>query len=320
MHAEKRKGKGMNIHYDFENFGSIRKPVVTTGSFDGVHLGHHVIIKRINQIAKDIGGESVLITFFPHPRKVLYPNAEGKDLLMINSQREKIDLLSKTGLDHLFIIRFTLDFSKLTGVDFIRKILVEKLHVAKVVIGFNHHFGHNREGNFDYLYELGKFYNFEVEEIPMQDVQNETVSSTKIRKALVEGNIMRANAYLDHLYFIIGKLQQGNPEFKQLGFESYNLPIEESEKLIPPFGTYAVNVIENSNYHRAMAIVFPVAGDVGTKIFPRIDIHLLEPADLTGKDVYITFHKKIREFDDSMSAINQTLLSEDKEYVDELIF
>ena len=312
----------MKIHYDFENFGEIRRPVVTTGSFDGVHLGHHVIIKRINQIAKEINGESVLITFYPHPRKVLYPNSEGKDLLMINSQKEKIDLLFKTGLDHLFIIRFTIEFSQLSSIDFIRKILVEKLHVARVVIGFNHHFGHNREGNFDYLYELGKFYNFEVEEIPEQDVQNETVSSTKIRKALQEGNIMRANAYLDHLYFVIGKAGKGNPLFAAtFNLSSLNLPIEESEKLVPPQGTYAVNIIENKNYTRAMAVVYmnPEEGKATGKV--KIEMIPLEDNDLAGKEVFVTFHKKIRSFEEfSFSENMKKNLNEDLAEVDELIF
>lgn len=312
----------MKIHYDFENCGKIRNAVVTTGSFDGVHLGHHVIIKRINQLAKEINGESALITFYPHPRKVLYPNTEGKDLLMINSQKEKIELLSKTGLHHLFIIEFTLEFSRLSSIDFIRKILVEKLHVAKVVIGFNHHFGHNREGNYDYLYELGKFYHFGVEEIPEQDVQNETVSSTKIRKAVQEGNIMRANAYLDHLYFIIGKIGEGNPVFPSVfGLSTLNLPIEESEKLIPPEGTYAVNIIDNGNYTRAMAIVYRINLNNSSSSQLQIDLHPLEPNNLMGKEVYVTFHKKMRAFTDfEISPQNKAIITTDLELVNELIF
>ena len=139
----------------------------------------------------------------------------GKDLLLINSQQEKIELLQKTGINNLVIIPFTLAFSKMSSIDFIRSILVGKLHASKIVIGFNHHFGHNREGNFDYLYELGKFYNFSVEEIPEQDIQNETVSSTLIRKALQEGRIQRANAYLDHHYIISGQFDEGSESHKK---------------------------------------------------------------------------------------------------------
>ena len=193
----------MLVHRSLEGL-SIKKAVVTTGSFDGVHIGHKTILNRLRTIARETGGTSVLVTFYPHPRKVLYPSTQGKDLMMINTQAEKIRLLEKAGLDHLVIIPFTLEFSKTSSVDFIRKILVEKLNVSCVVVGFNHHFGHNREGNFDYLYELGKFYNFSVEEIPEQDIHNEFVSSTKIRKAILEGNIQRANAYLDHEFFMMG--------------------------------------------------------------------------------------------------------------------
>ncbi|MBC7126531.1 MAG: riboflavin biosynthesis protein RibF, partial [Bacteroidales bacterium] len=130
----------MKVHYGFDGIGEITNPVVTTGSFDGVHLGHKVIINRINEIAQSIGGESVLITFYPHPRKVLYPETAGKNLMFILSQREKIELLSKTGLDHLIIVKFTLEFSKISSVQFIRDYLISKLNARYIVVGFNHHF------------------------------------------------------------------------------------------------------------------------------------------------------------------------------------
>ena len=147
----------MRIFYDFDQLVSIPFPVVTTGGFDGVHVGHRAIINRINKIARDIHGESVLITFHPHPRKVLFPETAGKDLFLINSQREKIELLRKTGLQNLIIVSFTPEFAHITSIDFIRDILVAKLHARKIVIGFNHQFGYNREGNFDFLKELGSY-------------------------------------------------------------------------------------------------------------------------------------------------------------------
>lgn len=201
----------MRVHYGFDEVGAITNPVVTTGSFDGVHLGHKVIINRINEIARSIGGESVLITFYPHPRKVLYPETAGKNLMFILSQREKIELLSKTGLDHLIIVKFTLEFSKISSVQFIRDYLISKLNARYIVVGFNHHFGHNREGDYEELKQLSSELKFMVEEIPEQDIQQETVSSTTIRKALLEGKIQRANAYLDHYYMIIGALGKGSP-------------------------------------------------------------------------------------------------------------
>ncbi|NVO18068.1 MAG: riboflavin biosynthesis protein RibF [Bacteroidetes bacterium] len=232
----------MRVFHDLGDLIQIPNPVVTTGSFDGVHVGHKAIINRINRLARDIQGESVLITFHPHPRKVLYPETAGKDLFLINSQQEKIELLRSTGLKNLLILPFTVEFSHTTSIEFIRNILVNKLRAAKIVIGFNHQFGFNREGNFEYLDELGKFYGFGVEEIPEQDIHNETVSSTLIRKALQDGRIQRANAYLDHHYFMMGCLKEGSPDLKQMDLSTFMLTIEEECKLVPPDGVYAVRI------------------------------------------------------------------------------
>lgn len=228
----------MQVHYDFEGCENIRNAVVTTGSFDGVHVGHRAIINQINDIARSINGESVVITFFPHPRKVLFPDTLGKELKMINTQKEKIELFAETGLDHLVIVTFTPEFSKVSAVEFIRDILVKKLHVKSVVIGFNHHFGHNREGDFQYLYDLGTFFDFSVQEIAEQEVQNETVSSTRIRKAIAEGYIQKANASLNSLVRNFGII---NPnEAGRIGeYPVYSQDIEEAEKLLPPPGLYA---------------------------------------------------------------------------------
>ena len=172
----------MNIYRELENLPKIRNCVVTTGSFDGVHSGHQVLIGRLNQLAESIDGQSTLITFYPHVRKVLYPETAGKELDMINSQKEKIELLGKTGLDNLVIIHFTREFAKTTAEEFIRNILVEKLGAKIIVVGYNHYFGHNREGNYDKLIALGQKLDFQVVEIPKQDLEKETVGSTKIRK------------------------------------------------------------------------------------------------------------------------------------------
>lgn len=217
----------MNIYRDLNQTLPVKNAVVTTGSFDGVHIGHKTILNRLNDIAKDIGGESTLITFHPHPRKILYPETAGKELKLISSQSEKIELLRKVGLHNLIIVPFNIEFSKISSVDFIRNILVKKLHAHTVVIGFNHHFGHNREGDFEHLHELGKYYNFMVEEIPQQDIDNETVSSTKIREAIKEGRIQRANAYLDHHYIIIGELCRTKTVLDTAGLPVYRVKIDE---------------------------------------------------------------------------------------------
>lgn len=312
----------MQIHYGLEKIFTIKNPVVTTGSFDGVHVGHKVILNRLRRLAKEIQGESVLITFHPHPRKVLYPETAGKDLLLINSQEEKIELLRNTKLDHLIIVNFTLEFSQISSIDFIRKILVEKLNSSCVIVGFNHHFGHNREGDYEYLRELGKYYNFEVEEIPEQDIDNETVSSTKIRKALIDGNIQRANAYLDHHYIIKGKIEKSKDSILSDKIDSLSVGIEEECKLVPPDGIYAIHVISGNIYHKGMAIVIRPPGYTHNSVRIGIKLYLINHEEnLINKSATVFFHKQIRNA--SVLQNNQILktnFDESFEEIEELIY
>lgn len=313
----------MNIYYHLNDIGSIPNPVVTTGSFDGVHIGHKMILQRINKLAREIGGESVLITFQPHPRKVLFPDTAGKDLLLINSQQEKIELLRKTGLNNLVIIPFTLAFSKLSSIDFIRSILVNKLHASKIVIGFNHHFGHNREGNFDYLYELGKYYHFSVEEIPEQDIQNETVSSTLIRKALQEGKIQRANAYLDHHYIIAGQFTKGSELCENLDFPTVLMKVEEECKLVPPDGVYAILIeSEHKKYKGILNIKNSRYGQFRNADAVVIEIYPFGCADeLKSKFGILHFAKRMRdEIEFSSETAMKAQLENDRSDVEQLIY
>ena len=179
----------MKIFRSFGEAGIIRNPVVTTGSFDGVHIGHKTILNRLRHLADQHSGESVLITFDPHPRKVLYPETAGKDLKLINSQEEKLELLEKAGLDNVIIIEFTLEFSKITAEQFVRDLLHGMLHARIIVVGFNHHFGFNKEGDYRQLWDWQKKYDFIAEEIPEQEVYHETVSSTRIRQAIKDGAV-----------------------------------------------------------------------------------------------------------------------------------
>ncbi|MDP4266463.1 MAG: riboflavin kinase [Bacteroidota bacterium] len=304
----------MRIFYNLDELEVIKNPVVTTGSFDGVHIGHKVIIDRLNQIAKNINGESVLITFHPHARHVLYPETE---LLLINTQREKIELLKKANLNNLIIINFTREFSKTSSKDFVTKILLDKLHAKVIVVGFNHHFGHNREGNYSYLYDMRKDYNFDVEEIPEQDIENEFVSSTKIRKSLLDGNIQRANAYLDHQYIIIGKLTNGNPDYRILGLPTMKIEIEECHKLIPPDGIYAVHTIIDGKYIKGMMIKDDSKGKNASN-----EIHFFNYEKITEGDMVTIFlHKRIIDrsiFYDPIKLPKQ-LMSVSKE-IEEMIY
>ncbi|MCX6248671.1 MAG: riboflavin biosynthesis protein RibF [Bacteroidetes bacterium] len=309
----------MKIFRNFDEADSIRNAIVTTGSFDGVHIGHKVILQRLKKLADETGGETVLITFHPHPRKVLYPETLGKDLYLINSQREKIELLRKAGLDNLIIADFTLEFSKITSIDFVRNILLNKIHARKIVIGFNHHFGHNREGDYDALRQLGTDYGFEVEEIPEQDIQNESVSSTKIRKALLDGNIQKANAYLDHHYIIIGLIKEVNPKLREIGFPSFSIRIEEESKLLPPNGVYAVSVLDESHSYRGMCFI-KKRGE--SSIDAVVEFYLFDtPESLNGSSATVCFHKFIRE-EKPFSTLEemQKQLQIDRAQVDELIF
>lgn len=309
----------MKIFHDFDHVGEIRNAVVTTGSFDGVHVGHKVILQRLKNIAAEIGGETVLITFHPHPRKILYPETAGKGLFLISSQREKIHLLRKAGLDNLIIVNFTLEFSRISSMEFVRDILLNKLHARKIVIGFNHHFGHNREGDYEALRKLGTTNGFEVEEIAEQDIQNESVSSTKIRKAIQDGNIQKANAYLDHQYIIMGQMSKSSPLLEEIGFPCYTLKIEEECKLVPPNGVFAVTVVGDDCFSRAMCFI---RKNEESPIDTLVEVHLLENyGNIDGQMVTLLFHKRIRE--ERSLATTEDLkkqLTIDRNQVDELIF
>lgn len=313
----------MRIFYDFDHLTAIPNPVVTTGSFDGVHVGHKAIINRINKIAREIRGESVLITFHPHPRKVLFPETAGKDLFLINSQREKIELLRKAGLQNLIIVTFTPEFAHISSIDFIRNILVAKIHVKKIVIGFNHQFGYNREGNFDFLRELGTYYDFTVEEIPEQDIHNETVSSTLIRKSLQEGRIQRANAYLDHHYMIIGQLSSGSKQLKERNMNTLILNIEEECKLVPPDGVYAVRIeVGRNSFKGILNIKNSRYGEDRCKEEISVELFPFDVQDsLVGKDATVYFAKYIRqEFEFQGIDELKSQLEKDKMVVEELIY
>lgn len=245
----------MKIFRSFEGTASIRNPVVTTGSFDGVHIGHKTILNRLKMLAEKYNGESVLVTFDPHPRKVLYPETAGKDLKLINSQEEKLMLLKKAGLDNIVIIEFTRDFSKITSEQFVRDYLHGILNAKVIVAGFNHHFGFNKEGDYRQLWAMREKYSFEAEEIPEQDVQHETVSSTKIRQAIKEGFIQKANAYLDHYYIVMGRPERYQYRNNFFEINLAKVPLTEECKLLPAAGLYAVSIKTGDSDSKGMAII-----------------------------------------------------------------
>jgi len=230
----------VEVYRDLSEFKTLKNAVVTAGTFDGVHLGHQAIIKHVVDYASDSGGESVLVTFHPHPRIVLQPNC---DLQLLTSIEERIALLSKTGLDHLIIIPFDKEFSRLSSLEFVRDLLVNKIGTKKLIIGYDHHFGRNREGSFAHLKEFGPVYGFEVREIPAQDVDSLKISSTQIRYALEEGDVKLAQKLLGHPYSLSGTVVEGKQLGRTIGFPTANLKVLENRKLIPKYGVYLAEVL-----------------------------------------------------------------------------
>ena len=230
----------MKIYHQLSEFKKLDNAIVTIGTFDGVHYGHQKIIKRLCHLAKASGGESVLLTFFPHPRMIINP--ENQELKMINTINEKAEILASLGIDHLIITPFTRDFSNLSPKDYIKNILVDAIGTKKIIIGYDHRFGKDREGNIKLLESFGNEYGYEVEEIPEQDINDVAVSSTKIRTALLQGNVDLANDYLGYNFSLYGPVIKGDKIGRTIGFPTANIFIEETYKLIPGDGIYAVTV------------------------------------------------------------------------------
>lgn len=265
--------------------------IVTIGTFDGVHIGHKEIIKNLIENAHHKNDKSIILTFFPHPRMVIQ---KGNNIKLLTTLDEKVALLEKLGLDYLIVQPFNKEFSRLTALEFVRDILVGQLKIKKLVIGYDHHFGRNREGNFEQLKEYGAVYGFTVEEIPVQDIDNIAVSSTKIRRALTEGKIEKANIYLGYEYMLTGKIIHGRGLGKKWNYPTINVNIEEPYKLIPKSGVYIVkSIISDENIYGIMNIGNrpTVNGKHQT-----IEVHLLDfDADLYGEKIQIHLAYRLRD-------------------------
>ncbi|GGG22195.1 riboflavin biosynthesis protein [Dokdonia pacifica] len=280
----------MKTHSSAHTFTSEKGTVVTIGTFDGVHIGHKKIIARLTESAQVNQWESVVLTFFPHPRMLLQKDA---DIKLINTITERGDLLEKLGLDHLVVHPFTIDFSRMHAEDFVEEILVNALHAKKVIIGYDHRFGRNRTANIDDLKQFGAQFGFEVEEISKQELEDVAVSSTKIRTALHEGDIDKANAYLGYPIMLEGNVVYGKSLGKKLGYPTANLHIQEDYKLIPGQGVYVVrSYIEGAIVYGMMNIgTNPTVGGVAQ----TIETYFFDfDSDLYGKRLSIEILCKIR--------------------------
>nr|WP_294784230.1 bifunctional riboflavin kinase/FAD synthetase [uncultured Flavobacterium sp.] len=232
----------MKLFHSINDFQSTKKTILTLGTFDGVHIGHKKILERITQNTENGKYESLVLTFFPHPRMVLQ---EKSEIRLLNTITEKIELLEETGIENLIVHPFNESFSRLTAEEFVHTILVDKFQIQKIIIGHDHRFGRNRTANIDDLIAFGKEYGFEVEQISAEEIQDVSVSSTKIRKALNEGNMALANEYLGYDYFLNGTVVKGKQLGRTIGFPTANIHIEEDYKLIPKIGVYVVKAVVN---------------------------------------------------------------------------
>jgi len=282
----------VKVHHSIQNFKEKKhSSILTIGTFDGVHIGHQKIIERLNQIKDHPKDKSMILTFYPHPRRFLH---HGNEIKMLNTFDEKIQLLDKFDLDHLVVEPFTAEFSRLSALGFVRDILVNQLYIKKLVIGYDHHFGKNREGNFEQLKEYGELYGFEVEEIPAQEIENVSVSSTKIRDAIEKGEIEKANKYLGYHYLLTGDIVKGEGLGRKINFPTINLHIKEDYKLIPKAGVYiAKTILNQQTIYGIMNIgIRPTVSGKGQ----TIEIHLLDyQGDLYGLKMQIEVLKRLRD-------------------------
>jgi riboflavin kinase/FMN adenylyltransferase len=283
----------MNIHYGLDNFRRLACAVVTSGTFDGVHQGHRTILARLKTAAAALGGETVVITFWPHPRLVLFP--EQQDLRLLTSLDEKAALLEQEGIDHLLVLPFSRQFAQTSSRDFIERILLQQIGTKKLVIGYDHRFGHNREGSFEYLKAHAHEWGMEVEEIPRHDVDNVAVSSTKIRKALMDqGDVGTANAYLGHRYMLTGKVVAGERIGRAIGYPTANVAVSEMHKLIPADGVYAAEAEVLGRRWPGMLYIGP-RPTLGQALHRRVEINLFGfEGDIYGEQLRLYFVKKLR--------------------------
>lgn len=239
----------MKVHYGVENI-DITSPVVTVGSFDGVHLGHVCVIEHLKEKAAIIRGESVIISFEPHPRELLYP--QEKKMGILTTIEEKIILLEKHGIDHLIVLKFTHEFAQQSYLDFVKNILVDKIKIKGLVVGYDHRFGKNRAGNFENLQELSHKYGFFLEKEVAFEEDHENISSTKIRNALNIGDITRVNRFLGYPYAVTGKVVRGHQLGYAIGFPTANIELLDRRKLFPAIGVYAVKVFIDTQIFNGM--------------------------------------------------------------------
>lgn len=282
----------MEVIRSLSDFPALPQAVVTSGTFDGVHAGHQKILQRLDQMARETAGQSVVITYWPHPRLVLPPGTDHLHLL--STIEERVEQLAAFGVDYLLLIPFTREFANLTSEEFIAEILVKTIRTKKLVIGYDHHFGKNRTGSFEYLRQHAPQWGFSVEEIPRQDIDQIAVSSSKIRRALAAGEVRTATTYLGRFYSLPGTVVRGRQLGRTLGYPTANLDVTDRHKLIPAPGIYAVQVKINQQLFGGMLSIGtnPTVG--GTQ--QTIEVHIFDfTGDLYGQEITLLFVERLRD-------------------------
>jgi len=283
----------MELITDINTWNFRGEGIVTIGTFDGVHFGHQRILTRLNELKTEQNQKTIVFTFNPHPRKVLFP--EQTDLQMLTSRAEKLKLIESLGTDIVIEFPFSLEFSQIEPLDFISEILVKKLHVKKLVIGYDHKFGKNREGNLQTFKEQATKYNYTVEEIPAQEIDDINISSTKIRKALFDGSIKEATKYLGYFYPLQGKVVEGKKLGRTIGYPTANIQLFDKEKLIPKTGVYLTRVeVNGGDYYGMMNIGFNPTTDSDNKLKLEVNIFNFDK-DIYGKEIDVKLIERIRD-------------------------
>jgi riboflavin kinase/FMN adenylyltransferase len=284
--------KNMRVFQNLATLPKFKNAVITIGSYDGLHAGHQQIIQRLNDLAKEEGGESVLITFHPHPRLVLVP--DDTSLKLITSVNEKIEVLKRYGVDNVVVVPFTKAFSEQTPLEYVRDFLVKYFEPKRIVIGYDHRFGNKRAGGIELLKELTFLFNYQVEEIEKHEVDDIAVSSSKIRKALLEGKIEKANSFLNHPFTLTGHVVHGKKIGTEIGYPTANLEVERQNKIIPKAGIYAVYVLFNDARYKAMLYIGNRPTLNGQD--QSIEVNLFDfKGDLYGKTLCVEFIAHVRE-------------------------
>ena len=292
----------MQVHRYTHQMPPFRNAVITIGTFDGLHAGHLQIIKQLKAAAAAAGGETVIITFHPHPRRVV--GGQQNDLRLLNTLAERIELMDQSGIDHLVIVPFTEDFARQSALDYVEEFLIKHFAPHTIIIGYDHRFGRNREGNYQLLEALKQRHGYQIHEIPEKVLNNASISSTRIRQALVNGNVVEANQLLGYPYFLEGTIVEGKKLGRTIGYPTANIRLNDEEKLVPANGVYAVKgcLVPHVRDEKGLPLKPRLQGMMNIGVRPTVDgtsrtieVNLFDfDQEIYGQDIRVYFYKRLR--------------------------